>query len=647
MAEDGNAPERNDSSASPAGGAAWAVLGSADRDRANLFLDEQTTLTQKQQHLVDLQAHELKHELALRHWSLRVRHVSDVLKLGFELAVAFIVLAIAVGIAVMIWQAANADGLIIGSFAVPASLAEKGLSGQVIANKLLDRLTVMQTHTSSTRAASSFAHDWTNDIKVEIPDTGVSLGEAVRFLHGWLGHEMHLSGELYETPSGIALTVRMDNDPGQTFEAKPSDLDSVVARAAEVVFARAQPYRYEDYLSDNNRPAEALAVGRALAASGPPNETAWAEIVVASIELSKGDVAAARHSIETGLKANPQLPNLYAVQGVIDTAVGHEQQQLVDNRRGAALVRGSSTREWNPDAIASNLKADEGLVAQLQGDYALALTDNVDSPGTSADVVADANVEIALGMHDIAAARRFLAVRGAVADNLAMPGLEGEILMESGDWRGAIMKFDAAAQAFRKLAAGSKGLFSDVLPLETFVMPNEAHAYAMLGDFGRADALLKTLPVDCDSCTRVRAQVAAARKNWNATAYWLRLVSERSPDIPFADSVWGQMLLAKGDINGAISHFILAHQRGPHFADPLEMWGEALMQENRSDLALAKFEEANRYASNWGRLHLEWGKALFYAGRKGEAQKQFAIARGLDLSASEKNLLVSWISHHG
>jgi hypothetical protein len=71
------------------------------------------------------------------------------------------------------------------------------------------------------------------------------------------------------------------------------------------------------------------------------------------------------------------------------------------------------------------------------------------------------------------------------------------------------------------------------------------------------------------------------------------------------------------------------------------------MQENRSDLALAKFEEANRYASNWGRLHLEWGKALFYAGRKGEAQKQFAIARGLDLSASEKNLLVSWISHHG
>src|ERR1700744_6336993 len=177
-----------------------AALHDPDNPDAREYLRAQTRLA-------DLQSEDLKREDKLRHGSLRVRHVSDVLKVGFELAVAFIVVAIAVGLGVVIWQAAHADGLVIESFNVPAPMAEKGLTGSVIANKLLDRLTVMQSETDSSRAPSSFAHDWTNDIKVEIPDTGVSLGQIVRFLDNWLGHRMHLSGELYETPSGLALTV--------------------------------------------------------------------------------------------------------------------------------------------------------------------------------------------------------------------------------------------------------------------------------------------------------------------------------------------------------------------------------------------------------------------------------------------------------
>jgi Flp pilus assembly protein TadD len=65
------------------------------------------------------------------------------------------------------------------------------------------------------------------------------------------------------------------------------------------------------------------------------------------------------------------------------------------------------------------------------------------------------------------------------------------------------------------------------------------------------------------------------------------------------------------------------------------MWGETLIAKNRSDLALAKFEEANKYAPNWGRLHLKWGEALLWSGDRIGAQKQFAIASGLDLAPSE------------
>ena len=107
------------------------------------------------------------------------------------------------------------------------------------------------------------------------------------------------------------------------------------------------------------------------------------------------------------------------------------------------------------------------------------------------------------------------------------------------------------------------------------------------------------------------------------------------------------MLMEKGDFDGAIEKFKTANAKGPHFADPLEMWGEVLMRENRSDLALAKFADANKGAPNWGRLHLKWGEALLWSGDGADAQKQFAIASGLDLTAAEKSELLRLRSMHG
>ena len=112
-----------------------------------------------------------------------------------------------------------------------------------------------------------------------------------------------------------------------------------------------------------------------------------------------------------------------------------------------------------------------------------------------------------------------------------------------------------------------------------------------------------------------------------------------APSIPLTYAAWGQALLERGEPDAAITQFTVANQKGPHFADPLEMWGEALMKQNRSNRALAKFIEAEKYAPNWGRLHLKWGEALGFAERKDEAQKQFALAAELELSAAEKSEL--------
>ena len=188
------------------------------------------------------------------------------------------------------------------------------------------------------------------------------------------------------------------------------------------------------------------------------------------------------------------------------------------------------------------------------------------------------------------------------------------------------------------------GVGFDNLAALTQAMPLLAYAQAQRGDFAKALVSINATPRDCYTCVLVRGQITTLQKDWNGAATWFADAVKQAPSIPFAYGEWGAMLMTKGDLDGAIAKFTLANQKGPHFADPLEMWGEALIAKNRSDLALAKFDEANKYAPHWGRLHLKWGEALLWSGDKDSAQKQFAIARELDLTLSETSELAK-ISH--
>ena len=197
------------------------------------------------------------------------------------------------------------------------------------------------------------------------------------------------------------------------------------------------------------------------------------------------------------------------------------------------------------------------------------------------------------------------------------------IALQAGDWC-EVMAVDAKASA---LLAKLQVLHDLWL---TRIAPFAAAARARLGDFKTANTLIAQTPDRCDVCLRTRAQIAELEGQHARADWWFARAVSQNRSIPFAYTDWGQALMGRGDLDGAIAKFEIANRKGPHFADPLEMWGEALIAKNRSDLALAKFEEANKYAPNWKRLHRKWSEALSYLGRKDEAAKQFAVARGLD-----------------
>jgi tetratricopeptide (TPR) repeat protein len=623
------------------GAALGLALAVASRDKADAFLDAQTDVAR-------LQAEDMRREDAIRHWSLRVHHISDVLKLTFELALALILAAIVLLITATAWSAAHEDGLVIEAFSVPPDLAAKGLTGQAIAAKLQDKLAAMQAATDSARPSTSYSNNWGNDIKVQIPDTGVSVGEFYRMLVMWFGHQSHITGEVYRTKDGLAVSVRASGDGGDTVTGTEDNIDALAQAAAEKIYARTQPYRYAIFLSFHGKTAESLATLQHLVATAPsPIEQGWDHVGISTLTNFTGD---ARGAIPDQRRAAEIIPGFALPLSNLDylnAAIGHDEEALASAREAVRLLPDDPNIVERARAI--TLEGEEADVAEYVGDYEDALRHEragivlPDYSGVVESMRENSGLVLAR-MHDIPEAREVARDLPETPDPFtkdARQELDFSLAYEAGAWRtvvtgGAVLSaaYDAAARAH----AFNPTLFQ--YPPDTTLWPYMAWAKAELGDEAGAAQLISRTRLDCYLCLRVRARLAVRDGDVRKANTWFAQATAFAPSVPFAWSEWGEMLLRKGDLDGAIAKFTIANQKGPHFADPLELWGEALIAKNRSDLALAKLEEAAKYAPNWGRLHLKWGEALLWSGDKDGARKQFQVASGLDLTAAERSELM-------
>ncbi len=624
-------------------------------EKQGALSDEQAKVAIAQERVLRLQANDLLREDRLRHWSFIVHHISDVMKLSFELAGAFILIAIATFIGAAVWEAAHDNGLVIDAFNMPADLAAKGLTGEVIATQVQDHISWMQSHVQSIRAPGTFRNNWGDDIKVRIPEAGVTIGELYRYLAAWLGHETHITGEVWRVPDGISLSARAGSEPARVFRGSEANLDKLVAKAAEYVYGRTQPYRYVVFLELQDRAAEALDAARSLALNGPNEEKPWGYTRWGVMLRDAGDFKGGLEKQRIAAQLGPDVQLVFVSLAGAEAHFGHEEAVLRADRRALALLERPNSKQLAASVVAAEIPVQSMMVAEEEGDFANAISQAprvADAPVNgnthralpltlSADLARDHNVSGSLRVDSDLPNDEFEAMSmkgfGFTWNIAPLPKLMRALALD--DWKAAHDDIVATNNIPAARNADKKPL----LPVLTW--PWLAYVDVRLGDIRTAHALIDKTPGDCYLCVRMRGNIDAAQRNWAGAAYWYSNAVMQAPSIPFAYTDWGAMLAAKGDYGDAIEKFKIANQKGPHFADPLEMWGEALMAKNRSDLALAKFKEANKFAPNWGRLHLKWGEALFYAGQKTEAEKQFAVASQLDLSQPDKAVLAKWMSH--
>ncbi len=618
------------------------ALGGASREDANAFL-------KKQGALIDDQRHHLREQFKHLHLSVWEKRLGVFLRL----ATAAVGVVIASAIALAAWNASQADGTVVDAFSVPPQFVQAGITGEMVADDLTSRIGAIRdfAQANSASASQNVRKDSADDIKVEIPETGVSLGQAWRYLRLWLGHERHLSGGVRLIGEGkMALTVAVNGERAASVSG--GDLDKLEQQAAEQVFAKVDPTNIVLYLRASQRSAESLsAAERNVQAAGPKDRAdafaLWADMT----RVVTGDLPLAFGRARRAVAANPKSIAGHREMMWASVLMGHDEDALLQSRlignlhdedqlkamrgRGFAqfTAEGANERDAALGAFADGISRDECLYCQP---YA----------GNRAEFAARA--------HDGSASRTLASeiaaepFTGAARTNLNANAARARYFSEVNvqDWPAAAASARAYARSITTDTVFDPGLTT--ARLRIFADPWLAYALARAGDITGAQAVIDATPDDCYDCVRTRGQIAAAARQWSRADYWFARAVHDGPSLPFAYADWGQSLLDRGQADAAIEKFKLANQKGPRFADPLEGWGEALMAKNQSHLALEKFTEAEKYAPNWGRRASEMGRGPRpYAGKRDEARAQFARAAALDLTPSEKSELSRWGSAHG
>jgi hypothetical protein len=138
------------------------------------FLSRQSQLLETQNKHLEEEHPTRLHYLRGQAREVDIRRFALRLRVGLQIFLVLVATVVGIGVLIMIRDAMEDHGLVVEAFSVPPDLARDGLTGEVVATRFLDKLQAMQIATTSERPADSYQYNWGSDIKVEIPETGLS-----------------------------------------------------------------------------------------------------------------------------------------------------------------------------------------------------------------------------------------------------------------------------------------------------------------------------------------------------------------------------------------------------------------------------------------------------------------------------------------
>lgn len=566
------------------------------------FLSEQTALLKAQKEF-------LKDEHALRLAQLRnqiraekVRQVGMRVRIGLHVFIALIAVTLLVGIAFMIHDAIQSRSVVIDTFDIAPNVAAQVPSGKIVAAGLLDVLTRIQAATRSGAEHRSLSSAWTNDIAIDVPETGISIGQIERTMRARFGRDQHIDGDLAQSETGgLALTVRGTGILPKTFTGEASHLDKLLTQAGEYAYGQSQPGLFAAYLANNDRNEEAIrfsetAYARAEAGERPYVLNYWANAIA-----GKGAEGAMREALPLYREALRRKPDywtaynniMYALNGLGDEEGLVRVNEQLMKAAGGRPGRAPEQEYQNYDRTVWDLPAERAeAVADVESHHGI---------GTTGSAGGAENLQIAqyeVQMHDVEAATLRLnttPVDAKFTPDVAQATFVRALLAEeNGDPKAAAQQWDEYAQAYANPSVRTN---------DPHTICFAAPSYEKTGQPAKAEAALDAVgSLTLVDCERFRGDILDLRGDWSSAQAWYSKAVMLAPSIPSGYYSWGVALAKHGNFEGAAEKFKAANQKGPHWADPLKAWGDVLAKQGKTKEAIEKYDEALKFAPNWAGL---------------------------------------------
>jgi tetratricopeptide (TPR) repeat protein len=550
----------------------------------------------------ELVVHTLKHFDEERHLSVQAakrKRFSDILKISLQVALAFIGIALALGLADMVIAAIRSRSVVVEEFKAPPALAPAGVSGEVVASGVLDHLQRLQDATRAVGSLIKAKSAWSSDVKVEVPETGVSIGEINRLLHERFGHDVHISGDLMQTPEGgLVLSVRGDNVPPASFEGSAKELEKITGEAAEYIYGRSQPYQLMNYYIDVKRDEDAAKFAQEALTRGDIDDPLRAQILNgwgnALLDLGRGAEAGDKYRLATVLQPQYWAPRANLLNTIVITQ-GEEATYQEAKRYLLAVdaVKASERPRVATLTQAANALLDmQMMLAAAQDDYL-----RNSGAGASNQSAASGLAVVYMAMHDTDKTTRWT-LQSDPKDpltELLKHQLPVTIATYAGEPGSVPLPLDDAIKAWATWQSKTDLQSGDDAPCVF------GFAFGMNGNTAEAEKAFKTRDTYV-RCYALRGVLLEHQgKLPEAEAKWAAGIA-KAPDLPWVYMARGQSRMRRGDLAGAVADFAAANHGAPHFADPLKFWGDALVKQGSANEALAKYDEALKYAPAWPEL---------------------------------------------
>lgn len=528
----------------------------------------------------------------------RLRRAGLWMRLGTQLFFALIATLIIVGIATMLRDAVTSRSVVVEAFKAPAALAPQGLTGDVVAAAVLDKLIVLHDHTRAVSRDRETRGAWASDIKIDVPETGVSLGEISRLLYQRFGNDLHVGGDLVQTASGPALTIRGDGIPAKTFTGPAGDLDKLATAAAEHVYGASQPISYASYLKNVKRYADVLAFAPSAFAGA---RTDYDRAVIADIwgdtywNIGQTVPASAKYRVAVSLSPRGSAEWWLSSGALLQLTAAHDEEAAWRGATALLKAYAAATPDARPQLQViypvASIVDDEPLMLRVALDEAKA------NPGMDQG---DGSVQIAdiyATMHAPTKAAQWIAASNPAAPLTKFEALVQQIYpaLDRGDGVTAIPPLEA----LNKLWLANAEIHNNFTAMPCYF----GLAYGLVGRTAESEVAFGHAPPGQSQCFAFhgtalshQGDVAGARRVWAAG---LKI----GPDLPPVYLARGQFELDHGDLSAAAADFATAHAKAPHFADPLKGWGDVLAKQGRWPDAAAKYAETINYAPDWAELH--------------------------------------------